>query len=120
MDAMLQFGSKVDSTRALFGSPAPTMVEFRRNIAVALNCDASRVSIEQFRTAPGQRSARFWGVYGGKRFFAKTLLADPYSVNQRSWVPWRDASASINREAGAQIEAEWSATNLLRDLTGPE
>src|SRR5215467_1553080 len=120
MDAMLQFGSKVDSTRALFGSPAPTMVEFRRNIAGALNCDASRVSIEQFRTAPGRRSARFWGVCGGKRFFAKTLLADPYPLNPHASLPWRSVSAGIVREAGEQIEAEWRATNLLRDLTGPE
>ena len=116
----MQFGNKLDSARARLESPAPILFEFRRHIADALNCDASRVSIEQFRTAPGRRSARFWGVCGGKRFFAKTLLADPYPITPRAEVPWRDASASIDREAGAQIEAEWSATNLLRDLTGPE
>jgi aminoglycoside phosphotransferase len=115
---MFGLNEPVRTTRSLLPPQPLRAAELRQNIALALNSDASRVSIEQFRFSPNRRSARCWGICAGKRFFAKTLLIDPYPVNPHVSVPWKEPAATLLRSVQEQIEAEWNATHRLRELTG--
>lgn len=98
------------------------LADLRDNIAAALDASPNHVTVERWKFSPGARSLRSWGMSLGKRFFAKTLIQDPYPVIPRAAIPWYAGitPAVTSRTHSAQIGAEWSTTSELRRLTGPD
>lgn len=96
------------------------LADLRDSVAAALDASPSHVIVERWKSSPGARSLRSWGISLGRRFFAKTLVQDPYPVMPRAAIPWCDPAAAIFRVPGVQIETEWATTRELRRLAGTD
>ena len=96
--------------------------EVRGRVASALNTSISRVSIASHRIGFSRWVLRCTGKADGTRFFAKTLLADPYPVPPRFATPWEELSSpeKPQRPAEEQIAAEWRMACEMRSLVGGE
>lgn len=92
----------------------------RDNVAAALDVAPRHITIARTAPSPKNRSARAWGSAPGGRFFAKSLLRDPYRVMPRVTTPWDDTAVIDPRSAARQIEIEWSTTLQLQRLTGSD
>ncbi|HZP61777.1 MAG TPA: phosphotransferase [Terriglobales bacterium] len=94
--------------------------KMRECVAAALDLAPRHILITRIVEAPEQRSIRAWGSALGKKFFAKTLVRDPYMVMPRVTNPWGDTAAVGPRPAQTQIEIEWEKTLELQRLAGSE
>lgn len=94
--------------------------DVKDRIACALAAKRSEITTGRYYYSPSKLSARCSGIWKGKRFFAKIVLADPYPIPARFSAPW-EMSGSLPepyRPIGEQIETEWDMTLKMRALSG--
>ena len=106
--------SRLDVKAPVAGLPE----DLRCRVAVALNLSPGDVELDLREIHRDPRSVRCSGKAKRQRFFAKTLLADPYPVTVV--VPWKEAFSTEGqwRAAEDQVETEWSTAQQLRFLLG--
>lgn len=91
-------------------------------VARALETGIDSVTVDRFHYSPSKLSLRCTGRWGGKKFFAKILLVDPYPSPGRFWTPWENCGAPTSpfRSVQDQLETEWSMTRAIHSLSEGE
>jgi glycosyltransferase involved in cell wall biosynthesis len=104
---------------ALLAGPAE-LEDMRGRVASALHTSPGSVSIESHHVGTSGWVLRCTGKAAGTRFFAKTLLVDPYPIPARFATPWEDLAGpeKLERPVEEHIAAEWNRVQDVRRLVG--
>jgi glycosyltransferase involved in cell wall biosynthesis len=99
----------------------PAVVEnLQGRVASALNASRGSVSIESHHLGFSGWVLRCTGKAAGTRFFAKTLLVDPYPIPARFATPWEELASPerLHRPVEEHIAAEWNRIQDMQRLVG--